>query len=77
MPTLAGCLCALLLSTYWVAKVSKKSDFIVKLLIVASRQVSFPGLVVCIWLVYSFSFCHFATVPAQVYMFFFPWQNHV
>ena len=29
-------------------------------------QVSFPGLVVCIWLIYGFSFCHFSTVPAQV-----------
>jgi len=47
MPIMAGCLCALLLSTFWVAKVS------------------FPGLVVCIWLIYGFSFCHFSTVPAQ------------
>ena len=35
-------------------------------------QVSFPGLVVCIWLIYGFSFCHFSTVPAQV-LFSFYW----
>ena len=78
MPTVAGCLCVLLLATYWVAKVFNK--FLVFFSLVPQThhsfhiflfpffvQVSFPGLVTCIWLIYGFSFCHFSTVPAQVF----------
>ena len=72
MPTVAGCLCALLLATYWVAKVS---SWLIGFFVYIRHsscspihsQVSFPGLVTCIWLIYAFSFCHFSTVPAQVF----------
>ena len=79
MPTVAGCLCVLLLATYWVAKVFNKFFFFCSLvpqihhsfhiyLFSFFVQVSFPGLVTCIWLIYGFSFCHFSTVPAQVFL---------
>ena len=32
-------------------------------------EVSFAGLIVCIWIIYALSFTHFATVPAQVRLF--------
>merc|ERR1711977_438420 len=33
-------------------------------------QVSFPGLIICIWIVYALSFSHFSTVPAQAISLF-------
>jgi len=40
-------------------------------------QVSFPGLIISIWIVYALSFSHFSTVPAQAITLFKSVHNSV